>query len=209
LSIDQLGLYNRALFLTGCRLLATLDDDVENRYVLDQIWDLGIRDRCLENGFWHHAMRTVALTYSPSVTSSFGYTYAFDKPLDLVRIAGIWQDQYMQMPLLMYQDDIAYWWCDLQTIYIRYISNDQTAGYDLSRWPQSFIEYFAHEMAVAALPRLKDSTTETDWLKKQRDKALLTAKSKDAMKETPTFLPETSWNMARRRNRPLRRPPYR
>lgn len=206
---DQLGLYNLACQLIGTRKLASLTDNVEVRYVLDDIWAGGIRDFCLENGLWNHAIRTVSLTYSPSVTSSFGYRYAFDKPTDLVRIAGIWQDEYMTMPLLSYQDDIAYWWCDLQTIYTRYVSNDITAGYDLSKWPQSFIRYVGHEMAVLALPRVKDSTAETDWLKKQLKNVRLEARSKDAQKESPSFLPETSWNLSRRANNVTRRPPYR
>lgn len=206
---DQLSLYNGSLLLIGCRRLASLTEDVENRYIMDDIWDGGIRQYCLEQGLWNHAIRTVSLTYSPSITGSFGYRYAFDKPLDLVRIAGMWQDEYMTMPILSYQDDIAYWWCELQTIYIRYVSNDPTAGYDLSKWPDSFIRYFQHEMAYLALPRVKDSTAETDDFEKRLIKARTRSKSIDAQKESPNFLPETSWNMARRRNNPRRRPPYR
>lgn len=207
---DRLSLYNGALRAAGCRRLATLSDDTENRYILDEIWDDGWVKACLEQGQWNHAMRTVGLTYSPSVEPPFGLRYAFDKPDDLVRVAALCQDEWFQQPIIQLQDDANFWFCDLQTIYVRYVSIDQAYGLDFSLWPQTFVKYVEHYGALQAVPRLKDSDTDEQKLEKKTYRLLVDALAKDAQKESPKFPPMGNWNRSRLQGGPsTRRPPYR
>src|SRR5258708_823139 len=120
---DKLSLYNGALteFL-GERKLANLTENREPRRVLDEIWDGGALRYCLEQGLWNFAMRTIQLTYSPSVEPDFGFRYAFDKPTDWVRTAALCVDEFFRCPLLQYNDEAGFWFADIDTIYVRYIS---------------------------------------------------------------------------------------
>lgn len=205
---DKLSIYNGALLMTGSRRLASLTENVESRRVLDDIWDNGGVRRCLEKGFWNHAMRTVRADYSPSVEPPFGYQYAFDKPTDYVKTYSICTDEYFKNPLLNYHDELNYWFSDYETLYIRYVSSDEDYGMDMSQWPGSFTEYVEGYFALKAIKRLTDAAADKNDLKEDVRKLLIHAKASDALKDPIQFAPETSWQRSRH-GVMRRRPPYR
>ena len=151
----KLDLYNGALRILKERRLASLTEAREPRRLLDDIYGDGLTSgavpACLEMGQWTFATRSAMIDYAPSITPSFGYRYAFDQPSDMVNLCGIWSDEYMTAPLLQYRDERAYWYCDLQTIFVAYVSKDATYGGDLALWPESFSDlvqsYLAKEIA--------------------------------------------------------------
>lgn len=196
----QLTLYNGALRILGEGALVTTADATEPQRILTAIWDDGARDACLEAGYWNFAMRTQALTYNPAITPSFGYQYAINRPTDLVRIAAVCTDEYLNEPLLEYFDENNYFLCDYDTLYVKYISNDASYGYDLSLWPRSFVNYFHYYLALNAAPRLTQlSAAKKDVLMSEYKQALNNALSKDAMK-SPTYIPPSgSWARSRGR----------
>lgn len=197
----QLALYNEALELCGERPLASLSESREPRRHLDRIWDTNVRDTCLELGQWNFAARISALTYSPSITPPFGHQYGFDKPTDLVVLMKLCSDELLQIPLLRYQDAGPYWFCDLDTVYLQYVSNDDSYGNDFSLWPESFKRYVAAYMAGRLAPRLsRDKATIAHLIGEARDR-LTIAKNKDAMKEPTKFMPKGDWARARGGNR--------
>src|SRR3546814_179077 len=140
MTATQLSLYNGALRLCGEAKLANLTEDREPRYVLDDVWDDGALRHCLQQGSWNFAMRTVEAEYSPSVEPSFGFRRAFDKPTDWVRTAAMASDEYFRCPLtsLGARDEGGFWFSDLETIYVRYVSDDASFGLDMSLWPANF-----------------------------------------------------------------------
>ena len=58
MSATRLSLYNDALLSVGQAPLATLTDNVEGRNLLDQVWNNGGVNLCLEEAQWEFAMRT-------------------------------------------------------------------------------------------------------------------------------------------------------
>lgn len=193
----RLSLYNGALSICGGTSLALLTEDREARYILDEAWDSDIIDGCLESGFWNHAMRTVQVEYNASVEPPFGYRRAFDKPSDLKKLASLCTDEYFRDPLYQYQDEGSYWFCDLDTIYVRYVSNDTSYGMDLSLWPVSFTRFVEASFAARIIKRLTDGAEdEKDVLAKLR-KYRTEALASDAMKDPVSFPPPTGWQMAR------------
>ena len=206
---DQLSIYNAALRLTGSRRLASLSEDVKSRYILDDIWDDGGIDACLEYGWWNHAARTVQIDYSPSITPSFGYRYAFDKPTDLIKLISLTDDEYFNSPLRNVQDEGNYWFADLQTIYVRYVSNDADYGLDFSKWPQSFSDFVAAYFANEAIKSLTDATSDAKEVRDAFNNARRLAKANDALKEPTTFTVPTGWQAARGSFYRGRRIPYR
>lgn len=197
----KLGIYNKALTEhLGERKLASLTEAREPRRVLDDIWDEGLVKACLEAGQWKFAKRTLKLTYNPDVTPAFGHKYAFDKPVDFVRLAGVYSDEFCQIPLLQYQEEAGQWFASLQEIFIEFISIDNAYGNGLANWPAAFADYVAGNAALRASPRLQGNSTDKAALKGDVDKLLKAALSKDAMEGPTKFLPEGSWASARRGN---------
>lgn len=198
MATSQLALYNGALVKhLGERKLASLSESREPRRVLDDIWDQGIRKECLEQGHWKFAQRVAKLTYSSSVTPAFGYPRAFEKPSDCIKISMLCTDEFFKCPLTDYSEESGFWFCNLDEIYISYVSDDTSYGYDLSLWPESFIRYVECQMAVYAAKRIGQNSTSEDALKKDCKKLKVDALSKDAIQGPTRFLPPSSWTLAR------------
>ena len=200
---SKLSIYNDALRLCSERKLTSLTENREAKRLLDAAWSDGRTEgsvkRCLEMGQWAFARRTQQTDYSPSITPSFGYRYAFNQPNDMVRVCGVFQDEYCTTPLLQYVDERRYWYADLQTIYVQFVSNDISYGADLSLWPETFAKTVAADLAHEIVGNLtQDDKTAarvvrewTYWMKE--------AKAIDAMNRPTQYLPQGSWLRSRLR----------
>src|SRR3546814_19989104 len=78
-------------------------------------------------------------------------------------------DEYFRCPLtsLGARDEGGFWFSDLATIYVRYVSDDASFGLDMSLWPVNFTRlveaYLADQIApriAAASPRLETRSDE-------------------------------------------------
>lgn len=201
MAATKLGLYNGALRILKERKLSTLAEAREPRRLLDDAYGDGSTNGavryCLEMGQWTFATRSVQIDYSPSVTPSFGYRYAFDRPTDLVRVAAVCQDEYFTAPLLQYVDERNYWYASQQTIYVKYVSNGAIYGADLSLWPESFVKtveaYLAKEIAptLTADDKIIQRAFQV-WEMEEKK-----AKSIDAMNKPTSFPPAGAWVSSR------------
>ena len=196
---DQLSIYNGALLVCGERFLSSLSEDREPRRLLDQVWSSNLKRTMLEQGQWTFAMRTVQFDYDPSITPDFGYARAFAKPDDWVLTSGVCADEYFRSPLTRYFDEANYWYSDLDTIYVRYVSDDVDYGGGLSRWPESFREFVEAHMASKIILKLSNSESERERVEKLREKLLKQAKSITAMASPTSFPAQGSWSRARNR----------
>lgn len=194
----QLDLYQGALLELGERRLVALTDETESRRALDDVWKDGdLRDYLLSQGLWNFAIRSVELTYSPSITPGFGYQFAFDKPVDWVRTAGVSADEYFSSPLNEYYDESQYWFCDHETIYVRYVSKHVDYGYDMSQWPSSFVRWVETYLASRVALRVTGSSKVRDDMFDLQNRMLVEARSRDAMNEAAGRVPVGSWVRAR------------
>jgi hypothetical protein len=193
----KLSLYNGALNIIGERKLSSLSEDRETRYKLDDIFDNDLYDRVLQMGQWNFAGRSAELQASPSITPQFGYQFAFDKPVDFVRTMMVAHDEYFKQPLTQYSDEAAWWFADLETIYVQYVSNDSQYGTDLSLWPYNFTEMVEHYMAYKVAPRLTGLDFDSQALLAKWKMMLRDAKATDAMEAPAKFLPKGAWSSSR------------
>ena len=196
----RLSLYGGALRLLGQRKLASLTENTPARHYLDDAWNGGALDYCLESGQWKFAMRSVMLTYSPSVAPDFGYTYAFDKPTDHLRLGGVFGSPGMTADdaLLEYREEAGFWFANLDTIYVRYVSNDAAFGADMSLWPASFTKFVEAHLASEIAMSLTNDEGKLGNMLTMRDKRFLPeALSRDAMQDPPKFAPMSGWTRAR------------
>lgn len=194
---DQLSLYNGALIRLGQTRLAALSDENKGRRALDFAYAKTVK-ACLEAGLWNFAMRFVMAETSPSVDTTLGYQFVFDKPDDWLRTAAITVDAHGRVPLLDYDDRTDYWLADIDTIYVRYVSDDPDFGLDLGRWPESFVNYVELSLAVATCEEITGSMEKLERLEKAKEKAWKTASNRDAMNEAVTKFPPTGRLVASR-----------
>lgn len=194
---SKLSLYNGALRELGEGKLASLSENREPRRVLDSMWDADAVKTCLAAGQWNFATNSIELSYSPSVTPAFGYTYAFDKPENWVRTTAMCSDERFTSPLLHYQDEGDYWYADLDTLYVRYVDSGTSFGLDYSKWPANFTRYVETWLAARICMPLTQNQGKRDGLEQLAEVWLVKAKSTDAMDEATKFMPTGSWTRAR------------
>lgn len=204
---DQLDIYNRALTRLGSRVLASLTENREPRRVMDTHWGNGaIVTYALERGDWNFALRSVQGAYNPSITPEFGYTYVFDKPDDFVRLSALSASENLKPPLTdgQYSDEGGYWLAYDDILYVRYVSNNASFGFNSSRWTETFREYLAARLAWLGSARLNNNNTTRQLAERDMKEALKTAKSADAMQDGVKFLPRGGWASSRSRG-PMQR----
>lgn len=195
--MDKLQLYNGALLFLGEDNLDTLTDNVETRRLLDSVYDRGGLKYVLEQGLWNFAMRSSKLEPSPSVTTPFGQKNAFEKPTDYVRTASISSDGYFRTPLLNILDERAYWYADIDELYVQYVSKDTAYGFDYSLWPETFSRYAEAYFGQQIHRRLTQNKRSKDEVDKDVLRLLRDARSKDAIKNPTTFFPSGRWTSSR------------
>jgi hypothetical protein len=191
----KLTLYNAAIRKLGHERLASLAEASTARYALDDAYDetLGY---CLEQGFWNFAMRAVQIDRSASVTPTFGYTHAFAKPADLIRLYAMSAEDTLRAALTDFVDEPNYWFANQDPLFVKYVSDDTAYGRDLSIWPVTFANYVALRLAAETCRRITGSAPSED-LRREEKRAKIDAASKDAMNEPAGFLPGGTWVRSR------------
>lgn len=192
----KLGVYNDALAHLGERKLASLSENNEARRSLDDQYEAGVK-YCLERAMWNFAKRTVKITSSDDIDPSFGYSYAFEKPSDWVRTMRISDDERFGVPLLDIQDEAGIWYADCDPIYVEYVSNGTSFGFNLSIWPETFSEYVSTYLARKICKRITSSDSKLEELTEAETKALKVARAADAMNQPPAFPPSGTWVTSR------------
>ncbi len=194
---SKLSIYNGALNILGERKLASLTENREPRYKLDDVWDNDLVRRCLQMGQWNFAARSAEFSYSPSITPEFGYQFGFDKPTDFVRTMMVAHDEYFNIPMTRYADEAQFWFSDQENIFVKYVSDDTQYGADYSLWPPNFAEMVEHYMAMKVAPRLAGLDISDKRLKREWKEWLAEAKATDAMESPAKFPPKGGWARSR------------
>lgn len=196
---DKLSLYNQALGHLVERKLKSLTEAREPRRVLDDFWDPCVA-YCLERKSWNFAFRAQLIDKSASVVPSFGFSNAFLIPDDWVRTHLMSSSETLSPPLLQVREEAGYWYCDVDPLYVQYVSNDPAYGMDLSRWPSSYADYVALDLAKRACKRVTGSSEllrGPEGLIKQSERASRVAAGNCAMNDPVGFAPTGSWVRSR------------
>ena len=201
MSTDRLKLYNAALMLCGVTTLhptTGLTANNEDRRQLDAAWDNDAVRTCLEAGMWNFAIRTLELPYTSDIEPPFGYERAFEKPDDLIRVVGVYSDEACKAPLLDYVEEGEYFFAHIDTLYVRFVSDDNEYGMDFAKWPQSFARFVEAYLADKVVMKVT-AGDEKRIVKVERDlkRAKASALSKDAQREPTMFPPRGGWVSAR------------
>lgn len=195
---DKLSIYNGALAVLGATQLANLNENRRARRELDGVWSRGGILECLEMAQWRFAIKTVQLDYSPSVEPDFGLRYAFDRPTDFRRLCAISADEYFVAPLDHYTAEGEFFYADVETIYLRYVSDDSDYGLNYSRWPQAFRSFVEHFVAEKVCIAITGDAEKQKSIQMKLNGLLSIAAGNDAMEEPAQRPPAGTWSRARR-----------
>lgn len=193
----KLAVYNGALQHLDTEALASLSEEGKKRRALDTAYD-GIVEWCLEQGNWNFATRSAEVEASPSLDTTFGYAYVFEKPDDWIRTAALTHDEYGRSPVLDYEDRTDYWLADVTPIYTWWVSNDADYGLDLGRWPETFTTFVEYALAHKTCGVITGSKSDKDTLYKKMIRAKRDALNKDALAQPVTKFPPTGRLVATR-----------
>lgn len=200
----RLSIYNGACAAIGERMLMPASPGAnysaetrESRRALDDIWDRGGVRTCLSFGLWKFATRGIQWNFNPDFKPPFGYQCAFNLPSDWVRWQAVCVDPYMTVPLLQYTDEGSFFFCDLQMLWVSYISDDPNFGMNMAMWPDNFQRYVEAYFGAAIALRVTGSKETLAEASATRDTAMKKAKSTDAMNEATVMLPPGNWRQAR------------
>jgi hypothetical protein len=174
-----------------------LTEDREPRRVIDSLWDDAVQF-CLAQGLWDHGGRSIEANSVPSVEPTFGFLYAFTKPDDWVRTNGVFASGDEGSPLVDYVDEAGYWYANIAPIYVRYVSNDATYGYNIGKWPATFAAYVRAHIAAEICQSLTESKASVEGLRALEHRRKGEAKGIDAMNGPARFAPEGSWVASKR-----------
>lgn len=197
----KLQLYNQALGMIGEQALATVTDNRPERYALDAIWDEDPIKQMLEETYWEFATRTLEWNYNSAIEPEFGYLRAFDKPSNYVRTVALCSDEFFKAPVIEYHVEAGYWYCDLDTIYVRYVSDADDYGRDMSLWTELFRNCVGTKMAKELAIRLTKSQSIKDDMLREHLRHLKDAKSLNAQEKPTQYLRPGSWTRSRNGSR--------
>lgn len=199
----QLTITNGALGFLGERSLVTTADATEPARTMAAFYTPAVR-YCLEQGHWKFAERRAVLTPSLTEIPTFGRANAFAHPTDYVRVNALCSDERFSMPVSDIEDVGAFWYCDLDTLYLKYVSNDTSYGLNLSLWPETFVLFVELYLASLAASRIAPNK-KPDTIQAPGGIGLIDAKrnalAKDAVAGPTQFLPTGRWVGRRFRNR--------
>ena len=198
MSTSRLKIYNDALTACGESHLASLTEDREPRRLLDHVHDNDGIKNCLEAAQWKFATKAARLDYDPAYDPEFGYRRAFEKDSDWMLTCAVCSDEFFNVPILQYNEEAGFLYCDLDLIYVKYVSNDAAYGGDMSKWTSRFGDFVAAHFASKIVLKLTSDKDKQKDVFALREHYLRLATNTDAMAGPTQFPPEGSWVSARR-----------
>jgi hypothetical protein len=195
--VTQLQIYNEALLLCEERILATVTENRKPRLVLDQVWNDGGVNACLEEALWTFATRTTAMTPNPNIQPAWGYINAFQLPADYIRTAALSSEPYFNSEWSRVADEDGYLWADISPLYLKYTSKDANYGNDTTKWPETFKLFVYAHFAARIVKSITHDKSIQERVAEERKTTLISSRSKDAMNEPPQFFPRGTLTRAR------------
>lgn len=195
---DKLSLYNDTLRLLGQTKLASVSEEREARYILDDVWEPAKR-YCLEQHFWNFAQKTETLTAATGATPAAGYTYVVFKPDDWVR--SMWLKAHARMTdEIDYLDEGQVWFTNYDPVVCRYLSIEPIVDGMEPAWPELFASTVAAYMAYLTAKQITGSASEREAMRELYERELNNAASKDVFNEPYMMLDPGGghWNKSRR-----------
>ena len=197
LTSDWRKIYNGALMILGKDKLPAGDTDHPYRVKCDTSRDEGVVTNVMEDTAWTFGITSSHIEYNPSIEPVWGYQFAFDKPDNMLRLDGIWSDEYFNNPLKEYEDEGDIWMTSVSEIYVKYVDNDFVANPAV--WPNYFSRLISAKIAYDIVMGV--DPTKVDHALTVYEDRKSSAMSNDAMASPPRLLTAGNWLRSRNSSR--------
>lgn len=178
-----LSVYQEALRFLGEARLATVSDDVESRYVLDDAWDEAIIF-ILRQAPWRFALEVDILTGTTGGYTA-GFTYKFTKPSDWLRTHSIFVAVAgKEFPVDVREYDTQLY-CNTEELSHRYVSDHVISP---ALFPEHFAKALAAYLAFATCEKITRDPNRAQQMYSLFQQYLAAAMQVDAVPESPWFV---------------------
>lgn len=183
--------------------VTSISTPTTNSEFICQRWYDASRQECLEAHPWKFATKRIILTPDPSMTPSFGYAYAYQLPVDYIRLVSI-GDDYLKDLKRDYEDENGYLLLptgtsasDPLSLYVRYIFD----LIDVTKFSPLFVKYLVLKLALNMSNKFSISASLKTTLKDDFKDTETEAKSVNGQNRSPKRI-QYSRTLTKRRGLP-------
>lgn len=188
---SETDICNLALVRIGSLPITSMDDGSKRSTALNSIFEM-VRDMVLRDHPWNFAVQRATLAQLTEAPA-FGYTYAYQLPVDCLRVLGMVGDEDNLDPSLTYKLEGGHLLTDEDSAQIKYIRRVTEVGlYDAG-----FVSALASRLAAEVAYNLTASAALKEQMMKEYLHERGTAASTDAQEDTPEVYETNSWIDAR------------
>lgn len=184
-TITDLTICNSALIKIGQERISSLDQTNKTATLCKERLPF-VKEEVLEDHPWNCAMQRAELSQL-SEGPEYGYTYAYQKPVNCLRI---WKAEDDEIIFKVEGDQIL---TDEPTFFCTYIRND----IEVAKYSRSLAEAIAIRLAAELAYAIANSRELQEQMMKLYEIRLRMAKSIDAQEGYPDELITTTWDKAR------------
>jgi hypothetical protein len=196
LSLTWRKIYNGALQILGKPKLPAGTIDHPWRVALDTTLESEVVEDVLFDTNWRFGTSVVRLTYDSTIEPSFGYPKAFTLPGDVLRIAGVFLDEFCLQNLDLFHEEDRVLYCNQEIIYLRYVDRDWVT--QPAAWPPDVRRLVMAKMALDAANEI-DATKYTVAESRYKE-AKNTAIGNDIAQRPVTPITGGNWVRSRYKN---------
>lgn len=183
---STVGICNSGLIKLGATTIMSLTEGSRNANLCLEQYDK-LRDDLLRSHNWNFAIRRAKLARL-SAAPAYGFAHAWQLPVDALRTVAV-HDNEAGSGAVRYRIEGRRLLADADALWLRYIARIE----DPNEMDVSFREALAWRLAIDfALPITQSASTQKDAEDGFR-RALLRARSVDAIEDFPEEAPESDW----------------
>jgi hypothetical protein len=199
---SEVDICNLALSHLKQRAIVQLDPTTSDTEEICALWYQLVRRSTLRLHPWNFAMGRAEVLPDGTYTPEFGFTHAYQKPTDFIRLIGFYDDEGNRIHGRGSENDF-----DLENDYILYNGEDATAiniRYimditDVNKMDPLFIDLFALDLAIRLAPRFTGGEARVKTLASLRTEVYTAATAIDGQERPPRRVQRSRFIEARTR----------
>jgi len=196
-----LPVYNDSMLILGQTHLSSIEESSALRVRLDVARNALALESILETTGWNWAITSRKLTHNSRLETDWGYRFTHEKPSDFHRLDGVFSDEYMRSPVKDYQDEGLNIHCNLNEIFLKYVSKDFL--YNPAVWPAYFRRLVAAKLSydVRATPEAELDVYGQQRVEMEYKSRKNEAENVDTQQSPPQVIHTGRWVRSRRLGR--------
>jgi len=192
---SKLEVYNQALVIIGDSPLLVLDGTTIQERRLNRFYDSN-RKSFIEQHRWKFASTRAQLTRN-AVAPAFGWKYAYDKPVDNLRLLNVFDGPDYKydcgLPDIIHEQERGQVLTDAEEVYVLYLIDVAPEAF-----PETAARALAANLAVEVCIEITELQSKLDTAERTLDKRLKSARYLNGRRASQEHLGPYTWDTVRR-----------